>query len=95
MSVYSRFFGSPIVQIIVNVFNSLIYSYTTVEYRLEQFTKTCSYYKTKYNYDKSQFPNSNALFESIISLPIYPSLSDESVKHIIDSIIEFSTLFAK
>ena len=54
-----------------------------------------SYYKTKYNYDKSQFPNSNALFESIISLPIYPSLSDESVKHIIDSIIEFSTLFAK
>ena len=48
MSVYSRFFGSPIVQIIVNVFNSLIYSYTTVEYRLEQFTKTCSYYKTKY-----------------------------------------------
>lgn len=48
MSVYSRFFGSPIVEIIVNVFNSLIYSYTTVEYRLEQFTKTCSYYKTKY-----------------------------------------------
>ena len=48
MSVYSRFFGSPIVQIIVNVFNSLIYSYTTVEYRIEQFTKTCSYYKTKY-----------------------------------------------
>ena len=48
MSVYSRFFGSPIVQIIVNVFNSLIYSYTTVEYRLEKFTKTCSYYKTKY-----------------------------------------------
>ena len=48
MSVYSRFFGSSIVQIIVNVFNSLIYSYTTVEYRLEQFTKTCSYYKTKY-----------------------------------------------
>ena len=48
MSVYNRFFGSSIVQIIVNVFNSLIYSYTTVEYRLEQFTKTCSYYKTKY-----------------------------------------------
>ena len=39
MSVYSRFFGSPIVQIIVNVFNSLIYSYTTVEYRLERLQK--------------------------------------------------------
>ena len=45
MSVYSRFFGSSIVQIIVNVFNSLIYSYTTVEYRLEQFTKTCSLFQ--------------------------------------------------
>ena len=54
-----------------------------------------SYYKAKYNYDKSQFPNSNALFKSIISLPIYPSLSNESVKHIIDSIIELSKLFAK
>ena len=54
-----------------------------------------SYYKAKYNYKKSQFPNSNALFKSIISLPIYPSLTNESVKHIIDSIIELSELFAK
>lgn len=48
MSVYNRFFGSSIAQILMDVFNSLVYAYTTVEYKLEQFTKTCSYYKTNY-----------------------------------------------
>ncbi len=54
-----------------------------------------SYYRKKYNYDKSQFPNSNALFKSIISLPLYPNLSNESVKYIINSIVELSKLFVK
>ena len=54
-----------------------------------------SYYRKKYNYDKSQFPNSNALFKSIISLPLYPNLSNESVKYIINSIVELSKLFGK
>ena len=48
MSVYSRFFGSSIIEFITEVFNRLIYAYTTVEYRLEQAKKNYSYYKSKY-----------------------------------------------
>ena len=58
-------------------------------------TSPGNFYEQKYNYDKSQFPNSNALFKSIISLPLYPSLSNESVKYIISSIVELSKLFVK
>ena len=48
MSIYSRFFGSSIIELITEVFNRLIYAYTTVEYRLEQANKNYSYYKSKY-----------------------------------------------
>ena len=54
-----------------------------------------SYYKKKYAFDSNHFLRANMLFKSIISLPIYPTLSNDSVKYIIDSLIELSQLYSK
>ena len=54
-----------------------------------------SYYKSKYQFEINKFPVANLLYESIISLPIYPKLSDSSVDYIINSIIELNNLYSK
>ncbi|MEL1232243.1 MAG: DegT/DnrJ/EryC1/StrS aminotransferase family protein, partial [Candidatus Neomarinimicrobiota bacterium] len=47
-----------------------------------------SYYKNRYKFNNDNYPRANSLFESIVSLPIYPELSDSSLDHIINSITE-------
>ena len=54
-----------------------------------------SYYKNKYNFNYNKFPRANDLFESMISLPIYPSLKKSSVEYIIKSIIILSDRYSK
>ena len=54
-----------------------------------------SYYKNKYNFNYNKFPRANELFESMISLPIYPSLKKTSVEYIIKSIINLSDQHSK
>ena len=54
-----------------------------------------SYYKNKYDFNCDNFPRANELFDSIISLPIYPSLEKSSVSYIIDSIISLSDTYSK
>tara|TARA_Y100000591_G_scaffold312070_1_gene316162 strand:+ start:665 stop:1819 length:1155 start_codon:yes stop_codon:yes gene_type:complete len=54
-----------------------------------------SYYKNKYNFNYKKFPRANELFESIISLPIYPSLEKSSINYIIESIINLSDTYSK
>ena len=54
-----------------------------------------SYYKNKYKFNNANYPRANSLFESIVSLPIYPSLSDSSLDHIINSITELYDLYSK
>ena len=54
-----------------------------------------SYYKNKYDFNYDNFPRANELFESIISLPIYPSLENSSVNYIINSIISLSDTYSK
>ncbi len=46
-----------------------------------------TYYKKHFSYSPSDFPNSEWIFERVVSLPIYPSLSEEEINYIIDSII--------
>lgn len=41
------------------------------------------YYKSKYNYKKSDFPISYEFGQSVLSLPLYPKLRKEEYKHII------------
>ena len=54
-----------------------------------------SYYKNKYDFNYNNFPQANKLFESIISLPIYPSLKKSSINYIINSIINLSDEYSK
>ena len=54
-----------------------------------------SYYKNKYKFKNDNYPRANLLYESIISLPIYPKLSDSSIDHIINSISELYNLYSK
>ena len=54
-----------------------------------------SYYKNKYDFNCNEFPRANKLFESIISLPIYPSLEKSSVDYIINSIVDLSDSYSK
>jgi len=41
------------------------------------------------NCKDEEFPNSNYAAESSLALPIYPELSDEQIKFVVDSISEF------
>ena len=47
------------------------------------------YYKEKYEYKDSSFPNSYAIGESTISLPFYPSLDVKDVKYVSDTLKSF------
>ena len=45
-----------------------------------------SYYRKKYNFDKTNYPISERVYKSSISLPIYPSLKKKDQFRIIDTI---------
>ena len=54
-----------------------------------------SYYKKIYNFKVSDFPRANNLFESIVSLPLYPLLSNKEIDYIIDTIKELFMKYSK
>ena len=44
------------------------------------------FYKNTYGYRPTDFPQATAVFEGIISLPIYPSMNEESVDYVIGTV---------
>ena len=54
-----------------------------------------SYYRENYDLDPNQFPRANSLFNSVITLPLYPSLTDAEVDYIINSIQALSKRYSK
>ena len=54
-----------------------------------------SYYKKKYDFNFNKFEIANSLYQSIISLPIYPKLTDESINYVIESIIDIHNTYSK
>lgn len=44
------------------------------------------YYKNKFCYNFSEFVNSEYIYERIISLPIYPSMTDDDVDRVIEAV---------
>jgi len=44
------------------------------------------YYRTTYDYQPSDFPIASAAFEQIISLPIYPAMTDQDVQDVIQAV---------
>jgi dTDP-4-amino-4,6-dideoxygalactose transaminase len=49
-----------------------------------------TYYRTKYELKITQFPEALNIYQRVLSLPIYPSLSDEEVDYICNSIKEIA-----
>ena len=54
-----------------------------------------SYYKRHYKFNKNNFPTANLLFNSIITLPLYPNLTDNELDYIIKNILELYKLYSK
>jgi dTDP-4-amino-4,6-dideoxygalactose transaminase len=44
------------------------------------------YYRERYGYVPEDFPEANAAFEQLVSLPIYPSMTDEDVYDVVDAV---------
>ena len=49
-----------------------------------------SYYKNKYSLKVNDFPNALKVYQQVLSLPIYHSLSDEEVQYICNTVKEIS-----
>ena len=45
-----------------------------------------SLYRNRFGYKESDLPNAQKHFERIISLPLYPSMTDEEVQYVIDAV---------
>ena len=54
-----------------------------------------SYYKNKYNFLDSEFPNAQNNYNSVISLPLYPKLTLNEINYIIDVITELWNEYKK
>mgnify|MGYP001158586102 FL=1 len=54
-----------------------------------------SYYKKKYSFNYNNYPRANSLYETMISLPIYPMLTNLSLDYIIDNIIQLYDKYSK
>jgi len=46
------------------------------------------YYQKTYDYKKGDFPTAEYLFDREVSLPLYPRLSEEDVRYVVQSIKE-------
>jgi len=46
------------------------------------------YYRNEYGYSPSDFPTAASLYERIVSLPLYPKMTDEELDYVIDSVRE-------
>ena len=44
------------------------------------------YYSKKYNYKKGDFPNSEAYYESCLSIPIFPGIKKKEINYVIKEI---------
>lgn len=52
-------------------------------------------YSKKFGYKKGDFPNAEAWFENIVSLPLYPSMTDDDVDYVISSVQDIVHKFGK
>ena len=54
-----------------------------------------SYYRENYDLDPNQFPRASSLFQSVVTLPLYPRLTENDVDYIINSIQELFKSYSK
>jgi len=53
------------------------------------------YYQRTWGYQPGQFPVAEDYFDRCISLPIYPSMTDEDVNHVIEALQDISIKFRR
>ncbi len=53
------------------------------------------FYRRSYGYRPGDFPNAEAQYSRCISLPIYPTLSEEDVERVISAIVDIAQRFAR
>jgi dTDP-4-amino-4,6-dideoxygalactose transaminase len=46
------------------------------------------YYRERYGHRPGDFPVANKAFEELVSLPIYPSMTDEDVNDVVDAVLD-------
>ncbi|HCM24524.1 MAG TPA: UDP-4-amino-4,6-dideoxy-N-acetyl-beta-L-altrosamine transaminase, partial [Ruminococcaceae bacterium] len=54
-----------------------------------------SYYVNRYGFKKGDFPNTDKHFARIISLPLYPTMTDEQVQYVIDAVLDIVEKYHK
>jgi dTDP-4-amino-4,6-dideoxygalactose transaminase len=54
-----------------------------------------SYYMNRYDLKQSDYPNANRLYNSIVTLPLYPSMQDSEVDYIVTNISQIYTKHKK
>lgn len=47
-----------------------------------------SYYRKNFNYNPKDFPNSEWIFKRVVSLPIFPEMSNDDINYVIENIID-------
>jgi dTDP-4-amino-4,6-dideoxygalactose transaminase len=47
-----------------------------------------SYYKKRFHYQPQDFPNSEWIFERVVSLPIFPGMTQEELDYVIENVID-------
>lgn len=53
------------------------------------------FYRSHFGTKEGDFPVTESIFEKIISLPLYPSMSEEDVHYVADAVCEISAKYAK
>ncbi|MGY1618357.1 DegT/DnrJ/EryC1/StrS family aminotransferase [Geodermatophilus sp. SYSU D00691] len=46
------------------------------------------YYRERYGYSPEDFPVANSAFEQLLSLPVYPAMTDEDVRDVVEAVLE-------
>ena len=53
------------------------------------------YYRDKYGYKPNDFPVAYREYQRMISLPLYPSMSDQDVEDVIEAVVDVATVFRR
>jgi len=53
------------------------------------------YYKNKYGYDESDYPETLKAYNSVFSLPIYPDLTEDQLEKIVSAVIDTGVKFRR
>jgi len=53
------------------------------------------FYRNSFGYDAADFPGAERFYERVISLPIYPGMTDEETDYVIENIKDVSSKHRK